>query len=184
MPPTDFPHHNKLTKFAIVINKAESILKGCLSDNRTTMGHIMKKLGSDAAKAMFAAILLTSPYPAAISARETAQQSTQKYKELTFPKTIHDFGTFSEASGPKTCTFRYKNETDIPIFIHTVSTSCGCTTTEWSGKPLKPGESGLIKVVFSNDLGAVIFDKSIKVYISSKVKPITLRIKGIVTRAE
>ncbi len=144
----------------------------------------MKKLSSTAAKVLFAAVLLTSPSQTFISAQEAAQSSQQNNKELTFTKKIHDFGTFSEASGPKTCTFWYKNETDIPIFIRTIDTSCGCTTTEWSGKPLRPGESGEIKVVFSNDLGAMIFDKKITVYISSKVKPITLRIKGIVTKAE
>ncbi len=119
-----------------------------------------------------------------ITAQETASPQRQKYKELTFPKTVHDFGTFSEASGPKTCTFIYKNETDIPIFIRGVVASCGCTTTEWSGKPLKPGESGEIKVTFANDTGAMIMDKSITVYMSSRVKPTILRLKGIIVKAE
>lgn len=149
------------------------------------MRHTMKKFASSAAKAMFvAAVLVTSPYSMNILARETPQSTAQKYKELTFPKTVHDFGTFSEASGPKTCTFAYKNETDIPIFIREVVTSCGCTTTEWTKKPVKPGESGKIKVTFSNDSGAFIMDKTITVYVSSRVSPTILRIKGIVTKAE
>lgn len=119
-----------------------------------------------------------------MTAQETVASPKSKYKELTFPKTVYDFGTFSEASGPKTCTFKYKNETDIPIFIREVVASCGCTLTQWSGKPLKPGESGEIKVTFSNDTGAMIMDKTITVYMSSRVKPATLRIKGIITKAE
>lgn len=117
-------------------------------------------------------------------ARETPQTTVQKYKELTFQKTVHDFGTFSEASGPKSCAFTYKNETDIPIFIREVVTSCSCTTTEWTKKPVKPGESGKIKVTFTNDTGAFIMDKTITVYVSSRVSPTILRIKGIVTKAE
>lgn len=149
------------------------------------MRHTMKMLASSAAKAMFvAAVLITSPYSMSMQGRGTLQHTAQKYKELTFRKTVHDFGTFSEASGPKSCTFAYKNETDIPIFIRTVNTSCGCTQTEWSGKPLRPGESGEIKVVFSNDLGPMIIDKKITVYVSSRVSPTVLRIKGIVTKAE
>lgn len=119
-----------------------------------------------------------------LHARETAQSATQKYKELTFQKTVHDFGTFSETSGPKSCVFTYKNETDIPIFIREVVTSCGCTTTEWTKKPVKPGESGKIKVTFTNENGAFIMDKTITVYISSRVTPTILRVKGIVTKAE
>lgn len=145
----------------------------------------IKKLASSAAKALFAAaILLGSPSPMNMYAREAPQSTAQKYKELTFQKTVHDFGTFSETSGPKSCVFTYKNETDIPIFIREVVTSCGCTTTEWTKKPVKPGESGKIKVTFTNDTGAFIMDKTITVYVSSRVRPTTLRIKGIVTKPE
>ena len=149
------------------------------------MRHTMKKIASSAAKAMFvAAVLISSPYSMNMYGRGTSQTSAPKYKELTFQKTVHDFGTFSEASGPKSCTFAYKNETDIPIFIREVVTSCGCTTTEWTKKPVKPGESGKIKVTFTNDSGAFIMDKTITVYVSSRVSPTILRIKGIVTKAE
>lgn len=135
------------------------------------------------AKAVLAVTLISSsPWPMNMLAQETASPKP-KYKELTFPKTVHDFGTFSEASGPKTCTFKYKNETDIPIFIRDVVVSCGCTSAQWSGKPLKPGESGEIKVTFTNDTGAMIMDKTITVYMSSRVKPATLRIKGIIVKA-
>ena len=129
---------------------------------------------------MLATAAILPAYSMNIMAQETAAPQRQKYKELTFPKTVHDFG----ASGPKTCTFIYKNETDIPIFIRGVVASCGCTTTEWSGKPLKPGESGEIKVTFANDSGAMIMDKSITVYMSSRVKPTILRLKGIIVKAE
>ncbi len=137
------------------------------------------------AKAVLAVTLISSsPWPMNMLAQETASSPKPKYKELTFLKTIHDFGTFSDASGPKTCTFKYKNETDIPIFIRDVVVSCGCTSAQWSGKPLKPGESGEIKVTFTNDTGAMIMDKTITVYMSSRVKPATLRIKGIIVKAE
>lgn len=143
-----------------------------------------KRLTSSILRAMLATAAILPAYSMNIMAQETAAPQRQKYKELTFPKTVHDFGTFSEASGPKTCTFTYKNETDIPIFIRGVVASCGCTTTEWSGKPLKPGESGEIKVTFANDSGAMIMDKSITVYMSSRVKPTILRLKGIIVKAE
>ena len=147
------------------------------------MRHSVKKLTSVMRKAVLTAALLSSP---SLSMNMTAQEighvSQQKHKELTFPKTTHDFGTFSETGGPKTCTFKYKNETDIPIFIRDVVVSCGCSTVKWSGKPLKPDESGEIQVTFTNDTGAMILDKTITVYMSSRVRPKILRIKIILTK--
>lgn len=180
-----FQHPNKFIIFAI--GRFAGVL--CQTHGKSArleMRHLKKQFASSAAKAMLAAaVLLGATCTMNIQTRAATQRSTvQKYKELTFQKTVHDFGTFSEASGPKTCTFTYKNETDIPIFIREVVTGCGCTTTEWSGKPVKPGESGKIKVTYSNDLGSFIMDKSITVYVSSRVKPTILRIKGIVTKAE
>ena len=149
------------------------------------MRHSVKKLTAAMAKAaLTAALISSSPWAMNMSAQETGYASQQRYKELTFPKTIHDFGTFSETSGPKTCIFKYKNETDIPIFIRDVVVSCGCTTAKWSGKPLKPDESGEIQVTFTNDTGAMILDKTITVYMSSRVKPKILRIKGIITQGK
>ncbi len=105
-------------------------------------------------------------------------------KGLTFDETIYDFGKFSEDSGPKTCTFRYTNRSDVAILIYEVTASCGCTNTVWSKKPVKPGESGEIKVTFDNKSGAFEMDKTVTVYMSSAIRPAILRIKGTVTPAK
>lgn len=103
-------------------------------------------------------------------------------KDLTYEKTEHDFGKFSINAGPQHCTFKYKNNTDTPIVINHILSSCGCTTPEWSKAPIKPGQSGEIKVTFLNDQGPFAFEKSLTVYVSSSVKPTVLRIRGIVTK--
>lgn len=111
-----------------------------------------------------------------------AQNETKpKSKDLTFEKTEHDFGKFSINAGPQHCSFKYKNNTDTPIVINHVLSSCGCTTPEWSKAPIKPGESGEIKVTFLNDQGPFPFEKSLTVYASSNLKPTVLRIRGVVT---
>ena len=110
-------------------------------------------------------------------------QNVIMVKNLDFESRVHDFGTISEDSGEKRCTFKYKNNTDIPIVIQKVIVSCACTSVEWSDKPIKPGGTGVIKVLFSNRIGLGKFDKSITVYTSSSPTRIPLRIRGVVTEA-
>lgn len=113
---------------------------------------------------------------------EAQSQAFITVKNLSFEKTVHDFGAIADGSGPKTCTFKYKNNTDIAIVIQKVIVSCSCTSVEWSDKPVKPGGTGEVKVVFSNRLGPGKFDKSISVTTSSTPVQILLHVKGDVTK--
>lgn len=68
--------------------------------------------------------------------------------EITFDKTTHNFGTFSENSPKVTCKFQFKNTGDDPLVIHQAIASCGCTVPRYPKEPLKPGESGEITVTY------------------------------------
>jgi Protein of unknown function (DUF1573). len=103
---------------------------------------------------------------------------------LTFEKSIHNFGKISINSGQQHCSFKFKNNIQKPVVIYNVISSCGCTTPVWPKKPIMPGESGEIKVVYLNDQGAIPFDKILSVYTSESKKPMVLRIKGIVFEKE
>ena len=129
-------------------------------------------------------MMIASPLAVVPSPDAAAQdQNVIIVKNLDFESKVHDFGTISEGSGEKRCTFKYKNNTDIPIVIQKVMVSCACTSVEWSDKPIKPGGTGEIKVLFSNQIGPGKFDKSITVYTSSSAVRIPLRIRGNVTEA-
>lgn len=126
------------------------------------------------------ALLLTAPVPLTenIASASTQKQNVVAITTLTFENKIHDFGKFSENSGTKSCIFKYKNKSGKPVVIQKVIVSCGCTQVEWSGEPVKPNESGEIKVLFSNQIGTGVFDKSIHVYVSSCPYSTILRVKG------
>lgn len=98
---------------------------------------------------------------------------------ISFDKTIHNFGDIKISDGPKECSFRYKNISKKPIVIHNIITSCGCTDPIWKRKPIMPGESETIKIIFKNDQGPYPFDKGIIIYVSDLSKPVILRIRGI-----
>ncbi len=76
----------------------------------------------------------------------TAQE---KQAEITFEKTSHDFGTIKEADGPVTWTFKFTNTGTANLILYQVVASCGCTTPTYPKEPIKPGESGEIKVTYN-----------------------------------
>lgn len=127
-------------------------------------------------------LLAAQTRPVGINPTATAQgQSVVVAKTLTFENKVHDFGKISESDGPQTCIFKYRNNSNAAIVIQKVIVSCACTQAEWSEKPIKPGESGELKVLFSNRIGTGNFDKSISVSVSSSSYQTILRVRGVVT---
>lgn len=102
--------------------------------------------------------------------------------ELTFEKTTHDFGTFSEDDPVVTATFKFKNSGDTPLIIHQAVASCGCTVPEYTKEPIKPGGKGEIKVTY-NGAGRFPgkFRKTITIHSNADNELVRLYIKGDMT---
>ena len=47
--------------------------------------------------------------------------------------------------------FPFRNTGEEPVIIAHVSSTCGCATPEWNRRPVLPGETDTIKVVFNAD---------------------------------
>jgi len=105
--------------------------------------------------------------------------------EITFDKTIHKFGTFSESSPKVSCVFTYTNTGDKPLVINQATAACGCTVPEYTKAPVKPGEKGEIKVTY-NGAGKFPghFKKSITVRTNGKVEMTRLYIEGDMEEAK
>ncbi|RZJ35492.1 MAG: DUF1573 domain-containing protein [Flavobacterium sp.] len=72
-----------------------------------------------------------------------------KYPEMAFASKDHDFGKINE--GDKvTYSFSFENTGKADLIISDAKGSCGCTVPEYPKAPLKPGESGKIKVSFNS----------------------------------
>lgn len=98
--------------------------------------------------------------------------------EMTFKYTDHNFGTVASGSDVS-YEFEYVNTGKAPLIINNVSTSCGCTTPEWTREPVPSKGRGKIKVKYdSNRIGS--FSKTITVYSNAKNSPVVLSIKGTV----
>lgn len=73
--------------------------------------------------------------------------------------------------------FTLKNTGSNPLVIDNVTTSCGCTSVDYSKEPVRPGDSVSLHVTYKAN-HPEHFDKTITVYCNAKSSPITLRITG------
>ena len=69
--------------------------------------------------------------------------------EITFLKTSHDFGTFTTQNPVQTCTFKFTNTGNAPLYISQAIASCGCTVPTYTDKPVQPGDTGKIEVKYN-----------------------------------
>lgn len=102
-------------------------------------------------------------------------------ESLAFDTINYNFGLIAEEGGSVEHTFIFKNISSKPVVILSVQTSCGCTTSQYSRKPIMPGDSGRIEVAFDPINRPGYFSKSITVTTSADEKPQVLRIEGEVT---
>lgn len=82
--------------------------------------------------------------------------SDQKKTETVAPPTtvqmidtIFDFSKITEGEIVE-FSYRFKNTGTNPLIVTNVSASCGCTIPEKPEAPIKPGETGFIKVKFNS----------------------------------
>ena len=119
--------------------------------------------------------IIAAVFIATVSFAQTSFQGT-----VSFDRTVHDFGDVLASDGPLSCSFKVSNISDRSVSISSVISSCGCTDVKWTTKSLKPGESGVISAVYSNDEGPYPFDKTLTAYIEGVSRPIVLHIRGSV----
>ena len=98
---------------------------------------------------------------------------------LNFSVTTHQFGTIKEEAGKVSYKFKYINDSDKPIVIMRVGTSCGCTVPVYSKKPILPNEKGEILVTFNPNRRPGSFSKTITINTNDGKR--MLHIKGNVT---
>ena len=94
-------------------------------------------------------------------------------------KFVHNFGDILLENGPVSCTFTIKNTGNKPVVIYNVTSTCGCTGVDWTKEPIRPGKTGTVSAIYSNDEGPYPFDKSLTMYISDLKKPVILKLRGV-----
>jgi hypothetical protein len=101
---------------------------------------------------------------------------------LSFNEIEHDYGTVKANSDNKT-EFIVTNTGDKPLIIEKVDASCGCTTPKKPEKPILPGQSDVIEVIFHPKEGQLNEQKkTITVTANTEPRLTLLTIKAFVEK--
>jgi hypothetical protein len=106
-----------------------------------------------------------------VRATSTAEEAT-----IVFNTDAFDYGEI-QYMGDGECTFTFENTGKEPIMLTGVRASCGCTAPNWSKDPIKPGDTGEIKVKYNTRIVGP-FNKTITVNSNGTPSHIVLKIKG------
>ncbi|MGQ9620425.1 MAG: DUF1573 domain-containing protein, partial [Bacteroidales bacterium] len=83
------------------------------------------------------------------NSKHISEYSASDTAVIEFNEYEYDFGKI--IAGEKVASiFLFKNTGKGPLIINAVTTSCGCTVPRYSAKPVLPGETGTIEVVFDS----------------------------------
>jgi len=73
-----------------------------------------------------------------------------KMPQIKFDKKLHEFGTVIEGE-IVSYNFKFTNTGNADLIITKVSTSCGCTASDYPIDPIKPGETASIEAKFNSE---------------------------------
>lgn len=98
---------------------------------------------------------------------------------MSFKNTEHNFGDILENQKVET-TYEFTNTGKVDLLINDCRASCGCTVPNWPKTPIKPGASGVIKVVFDSAGKSGENNKIVTVLANIKEGSIELKFKASV----
>jgi hypothetical protein len=122
-----------------------------------------------------AGILSASCGRSSSGAGKNAPADTTGKAIITFKSLDHEFGTVKE--GEKIgCIFTYTNTGDADLVITSATASCGCTIPRYGKKPVHPGETGTIEVIFDTSGREGMQTKTVVVQSNAENNLVILRI--------
>jgi len=108
------------------------------------------------------------------------KDGSKEPSEISFSEYQHDFGKVSE--GEKlSYTFSFENTGKSDLILSSVSTTCGCTVPKYDRKPIHPGSSGNLEVVFDTSGKNGTQSKTITVHSNASKPVVILKITAEVT---
>jgi hypothetical protein len=129
-------------------------------------------------KFVFSLVVLATMTFSVIAQDAAQQPANPNAAEITFSKTVHDYGNITQGSDGA-CEFKFTNTGKEPLILSKPQSSCGCTVPTWPQEPILPGKSDVIKVTYNtNNIGPI--NKTVTVSSNAKTARIILQIKGTV----
>jgi hypothetical protein len=162
-------------KYLFIVSLSVLGLVACSESTESKEGEVVSKIAADGNDD---AELQQSLKEIEAEEKEIAASTTT----MRFDKTTIDFGKIKEDS-ENNASFIVTNTGKSPLIIEKVDVSCGCTTAKKPEKPIAPGKSDKIEIVFHPKVGQ-LDDQNKTVTISANTDPVieVLNIKAFVTK--
>ena len=84
-----------------------------------------------------------------VKANQAAAQSFNDSTTVQIIDSVYNFGKVTDGEKVE-YNYRFKNTGNHPLVVLSATASCGCTVPEKPDAPIKPGETGYLKVVFNS----------------------------------
>ncbi|MDO3641302.1 DUF1573 domain-containing protein [Mucilaginibacter sp. L3T2-6] len=120
-------------------------------------------------------------YPRADSSFSLRQIFPGSSAEISFEREKYDFGTIPDGS-QVLYYFKFKNSGKTPLIIYNASSTCGCTIPKWPSKPILPGRTDSIAVLFKSHGNLGYTDKIITIESNATTAKKTLLFQGSVIK--
>ncbi|NJN27670.1 MAG: DUF1573 domain-containing protein [Cyclobacteriaceae bacterium] len=117
------------------------------------------------------------------SAGSDEESNMSEYAQMTFEMTEYDFGSVKEGDIVD-YTFKFTNTGENMLVISKATATCGCTVPEWPKEPIKPGESGEIRVKFDSKGRKDLQTKYVNINANTKPEVTRLKLSGNVVSNE
>lgn len=101
---------------------------------------------------------------------------------ISFEQGMYNFGKIIQGEKVN-YEFKFKNTGKSPLIISNATATCGCTIPEPPKEPIKPGNNGVIKVVFNSAGKMGMQDKVITVTSNGNPSTTEVHLIGEVTEA-
>ncbi|SFQ54356.1 Protein of unknown function [Flavobacterium akiainvivens] len=108
---------------------------------------------------------------------ELAHAESGKVPVANFDNLIHDFGTIKEGIKVEH-TYTVTNAGKGDLVISNAKPSCGCTVPDWTKTPIKPGETGQVKVIFDSSHKSGNVEKTVALTLNTEKGTETLNFKA------
>lgn len=115
------------------------------------------------------------------TAEGISDEAKAKMPVMTFEKTVHDFGAVIQGER-LSYSFKFTNTGKSNLVISSTNSTCGCTTSAPPQAPIKPGETGEIKVTFDSRLKNGVINNQVLVAANTYPATTLLRITADVKK--
>lgn len=128
-------------------------------------------------------VMLSMLLPAVVYAQTdnaTKAKEVKQGAQMTFLDDVsYDFGEVERKGGDLIKVFRFVNDGDTPLVIKKVAKSCSCITADFSRRPVKPNETGEIRLRYEpHKAEPGIFHKVVQIYTNTERGEHLIMIQG------